>query len=240
MLRVGFAIAASAALAGVLGCSSSSDETPGKGDGGAQATGGAPGEDARAARDPVSVWEPELPTEGEYCSFLAAVECDGSEDCPDGQICCGTINGGSLSYDSVRCQDRCELAEGGREMCHPGYVCPNPEQECIRSIILPAYLAVCSTANAFTPEGIEGTSSAPAEINCGPGLACTGGDVCCARTSWNAETQKAEFIDGRCAATADECSCSAGKEPDAVVPLDGGAAGADSGAADAGSEAGGG
>jgi hypothetical protein len=194
-----------------LACSSTEAEDSGSGGADSGASGALASEATRP--EPLSVWDPKLPTAGSFCSMLVAVECDGNEDCPDGLTCCGTVNGGSFSYDSVGCQEKCDRADGGRMLCHPGEACPDPEEECLRSLILPSYLSVCGTRSAFTPEGFEGVSEASGEINCAPGRVCTGGEVCCALSSWSATTQTAVFVDGRCAPSTETCSCSGGSVP---------------------------
>jgi hypothetical protein len=195
-----------------VGCSQEGSE-----DGAGSATAGSnasedAGLSAPVARVPISVFEADLPQQGQFCSLLTAVECDGSEDCPEGQICCGTLEG-ALAYESIRCQDRCDLADGGRILCHENEPCPDPEQVCMRSIVLPSYLGICGTPSAFTPSGFDSASTAPGEINCGAGVVCPQGMVCCSLTSWDAESQGASFIDGRCVADPEECSCTAGVEP---------------------------
>jgi len=68
-------------------------------------------------------------------------ECDGPEDCDDGQVCCGTFDG--QAYVSIRCQASCEGSDE-RELCHPGGApCSNPSASCTRSPSLPPSLYRC-------------------------------------------------------------------------------------------------
>ncbi len=61
------------------------------------------------------------------CSTIACntldLHCDGPEDCPSGQICCGDTGFFGGGYDVVECRDNClQTGIGGpqREVCHPG------------------------------------------------------------------------------------------------------------------------
>jgi hypothetical protein len=49
------------------------------------------------------------------CSTLQAY-CDGPEDCPDGQVCCGTLAGNS--YNEFRCAASCDSRGTQRIACH--------------------------------------------------------------------------------------------------------------------------
>src|ERR1700737_2390136 len=51
---------------------------------------------------------------GDVCTPLA-VPCDGPEDCPTGQICCGTVGMGAagIAYTNIACQPSCAPADAG-------------------------------------------------------------------------------------------------------------------------------
>jgi hypothetical protein len=50
---------------------------------------------------------------GTGCASTTTVECDGPADCPQGQVCCGTVAGNS--YSQVKCASSC--GTGQYEIC---------------------------------------------------------------------------------------------------------------------------
>jgi hypothetical protein len=70
------------------------------------------------------------------CTTMEAT-CDGPEDCPDGQVCCGTFQvvGGGATYVSFACSaTACDFFGSQREACHqdetecaPDLVCANSQ-----------------------------------------------------------------------------------------------------------------
>jgi hypothetical protein len=65
------------------------------------------------------------------CSVMTAV-CDGPEDCPEGQQCCGTLSGSS--YSAFACAASCDYrgtqriaCHQGEETCPAGNVCANSQ-----------------------------------------------------------------------------------------------------------------
>jgi len=168
-------------------------------------------------RTPTSTFDAGVSAEGSYCSLLVAAECDGNEDCPGGQVCCGTLDGGAgLRYSSIKCQESCEAPAGGRQICHPGDPCPVPGDgglpeastpSCRRSLILPPYLAVCTTPNPLLPNELVGQPAAPNTVNCGETLTCGAGMKCCVLGSWDAATRATTLRAGYCAPVAEDCDC---------------------------------
>lgn len=66
------------------------------------------------------------------CEVLK-VRCDGPEDCAPGEVCCGTLGGGS-TYVSFECATTCQYRGNQRQACHVGtdacpgtYVCANSQ-----------------------------------------------------------------------------------------------------------------
>lgn len=182
------------------------------------------GDGAPATRKPLSEFDSGAPAQGEYCSALVAAECDGNEDCPSGQTCCGTLNGSGGGYDSIKCQDTCDSSAGGIELCHPGDACPMPADAaapdgsanvCRRSLYLPAYLAICNPPSSLLPTEFVGKPKAAHEINCGPNLTCGAGTKCCVLGNWDAMTKAISPRDGYCAPLDETCDCD-------KAPLDGG------------------
>jgi hypothetical protein len=204
-------IAAGLMAALAAGCSSSKTESPASG---SAADAAAPGTNApKGERVPRSVFDSGAPTTGKYCAFQTTADCDGNEDCPSGQTCCGLLNPNGGAYDKVTCQDKCE-GDTVRPICHDGDVCPNPNPGpdgsaplCIRSTILPAYLAICGVPGTFTPKGFVGKPAAAHQINCGPDLSCGPGTKCCVLTTWDAATRAQAPTGGYCAKTDEICSC---------------------------------
>jgi hypothetical protein len=67
------------------------------------------------------------------CTVMEAF-CDGPEDCPDGQVCCGTLAQNGAGYESFACTAQCSSQQTQREACHAeetqcpgGYVCANSQ-----------------------------------------------------------------------------------------------------------------
>lgn len=57
------------------------------------------------------------------CQVLE-VRCDGPEDCLPGEVCCGTLSGGSV-YTSFECSAECRYTSDQRQACHVGTdTCP--------------------------------------------------------------------------------------------------------------------
>ncbi|MCC6214092.1 MAG: hypothetical protein IT376_04445 [Polyangiaceae bacterium] len=80
------------------------------------------------------------------CTFLE-VTCDGPEDCPGSQVCCGTfVQGpgpGGSRYTSVVCAATCD---GGNErrLCHSDNDCSGQYSDCDPSAILPSPFQRCN------------------------------------------------------------------------------------------------
>lgn len=198
------------------GCSTNDEKTSGTADAAVRAT---TGDGAAAARTPESVFDSGVVAEGDYCSFLVAAECDGNEDCPTGQTCCGMRDGGALRYNSIKCQEKCDSAAGGTQLCHAGEPCPGEEDSgtpdadaaslpsCHRSLILPSYLAVCGVPNPLLPNTLIERPAEAHAVNCGESVTCSEGTKCCVLGNWKAETQATTIRSGYCAPMAEECDC---------------------------------
>lgn len=64
--------------------------------------------------------------------------CDGPDDCPPNQVCCGQWTGSSWS--AIGCQTGCDYATGGRIMCDDSNGnCPQAEPSCNESNALAGY-----------------------------------------------------------------------------------------------------
>ena len=147
------------------------------------------------------------PTEGQYCAVVIDARCDGDEDCPDAQVCCGTLSGAGFHYEALGCAETCDGASGGYRICHQNELCEDEALVCRRSSILPAYFAICAAASDLVPTTFEGTSTAAGEVRCGAELVCGSGQKCCVLTGFDAASGARFDRPGYCAPADAECSC---------------------------------
>lgn len=148
-----------------------------------------------------------LPTQGQYCAVVIDARCDADEDCPEAQVCCGTLSGAGFHYEALGCAETCDGASGGYRVCHQGELCDDEALVCRRSSILPAYFAICAAPSDLVPTTFEGTSTAAGEIRCGAELVCGAGEKCCVLTGYDATTGARFDRPGYCAPLGEECSC---------------------------------
>ena len=135
------------------------------------------------------------------CQRLVEVNCDGAEDCPGDQVCCGRWQEG---YRGFTCEDSCEAAEdaddgGGiwSEACHPGESCSVDGFSCLQNLdYLPDFLFRCRDTGE---EPGSAGSPAAGEVNCGPQV-CGRGEQCCL----------SEPGEPACVAGDTPCSCNPG------------------------------
>ena len=115
------------------------------------------------------------------CSYIEAVSCDGSEDCPTGQRCCTSLGPGNLSrtgcYDSCSALITMEESANWRELCHATADCEDPAFQCLTSGSLPPWLYRCFSGFGQAPTATYDTSAG--SVNCGPNLVCSNGQKCC-------------------------------------------------------------
>jgi hypothetical protein len=178
---------------------------------------------------------------GDVCTPLA-VPCDGPEDCPTGQLCCGSLGmgAGGIAYTNIACQPSCAPADAGAasdaappgglalvlELCHAGGTChDNPMYMCSSSTYLPSFLYRCYTMGAAAPA----TATGGPGVNCGS-TTCGAGQECCVR----GPTDMSPY----CAPVGQACSC-AGPSSDGGSTTDAGNAGdaSDTGHVEAASDA---
>jgi hypothetical protein len=161
------------------------------------------------------------------CTSLP-LPCDGPEDCPTGNLCCGHFT--TSNYVEFQCLPSCANAatdSGSQELwielCHVGQACEDPTYTCSASAYLP--ISVCYDTGIDA--GVSG-SVAAGEVNCGTSV-CTSEQKCCVVTPG----------DSFCTAKSAPCGCTP-STPDAGDDSGtsaGGAAGV-SGATGAGGAAG--
>ena len=142
------------------------------------------------------------------CTAVATT-CDGAEDCPTGQRCCGRVQGmqPAIRYVEFGCFASCAAAgeggvpEGGfgaptwLELCHAGETCENSMYQCQTSQYLPNSFARCfMPADAAAPD--PGLGKAADAVNCGNAV-CGSGEKCCIR----------QPLAPYCAPASETCEC---------------------------------
>lgn len=139
------------------------------------------------------------------CSSTLGVECDGAEDCPGEQVCCGTYSQASFGYLSMVCADTCgEMNQ--RELCHPGDTCADPEFVCRASQLLPfSFLSICAAPTNMVGDA-TGTEIA-GQIVCGDDTCEVGTEQCCLRSGIDLEAFTRNVLDPVCIPLEEECSC---------------------------------
>ena len=86
----------------------------------------------------------------EYCTnkgtacACTGTNCDATEDCSGGQVCCGTFSQQANAYTSLQCKTTCG-GQWEREICKPnGGKCSNGSQSCSASSFLPNHIWRCN------------------------------------------------------------------------------------------------
>jgi hypothetical protein len=141
------------------------------------------------------------------CTMAVATECDGAEDCPSGQQCCGEYNGG---YDKFSCKPSCAPSDAGAaaglgmtflfQLCHAGDTCEDSTAMCLTSPYLPMSFSRCLPAmlqgqtSGNPPDTSLGKGAH--EVNCGSAV-CGSDEECCIR----------QPLEPYCAPKGTTCSC---------------------------------
>lgn len=150
-------------------------------------------------------WSPPRPPPS-VCALSVGAQCDGREDCPDGQFCCAHFDSATFRYDSVRCQTSCGGASNF-ELCHDGDTCSTPGFVCRPSVIAQFdFIAVCAQP---LPVPAETASDAVAgQIACGKARSCdVGSEQCCLGARYYFSTLSTTWLEPYCAPIGEECSC---------------------------------
>jgi hypothetical protein len=143
------------------------------------------------------------------CTPVAAT-CDGPEDCPMGQTCCGTLDMTVGGYTKIACQPSpCAPADAGMaglgggtlmfELCRADTMCHDTMgYTCGTSMYLPPFLYRCYMWTSAPPSTATGL---PGHVACGNGT-CNTGEECCilGQTGMSAPSY--------CAPVGQGCSCS--------------------------------
>jgi hypothetical protein len=126
------------------------------------------------------------------CTTAVGVTCDGPEDCPAGQRCCGKYQ---QQYVEFGCFDSCIAQQGDAQpalgggalwfdLCHPGDACEDSTAQCLTSAYLPKSLSRCLPASLMgmamggPPNATLGKGKD--QVNCGTDV-CGTGEKCCIR-----------------------------------------------------------
>lgn len=167
-------------------------------------------------------------SDGGACSNALGVQCDGAEDCPSGQVCCGTFSQASFGYTSMVCAETCD-AESQRVLCHPGDTCDNPDYVCRASQLLPfSFLSICAAPTTMVGEATG--RSAVDQIVCGEGTCDAATEQCCLRSGIDFAAMRLSTLEPVCLPLSTDCTCdSEGETPamDAGPAGDGDDAGSD-------------
>jgi hypothetical protein len=197
----------------VAACSSSSDQTSNGDAGDAAAAQDVTSQDVMhdtaTTRDGGGIRDASGTTDAAMVCVPLAVPCDGKEDCPSGNVCCGnlgmTANG--LGYTSIGCQPTCAAPDSGAsdgglggfggltlELCHAGDMCQDSTTMCGSSMYLPSFLYRCYTMGTAPPA----TATGGPGVHCGTAT-CGTTEQCCLR----------EPMAPYCAPKGQACSCTA-------------------------------
>ena len=79
---------------------------------------------------------------GSNCNAFQAA-CDGPEDCPASQSCCGLLDATATFYTRLACQTSCLFANNQRQICHGNTDCRESGHICTTSTALPTNLMRC-------------------------------------------------------------------------------------------------
>jgi len=154
------------------------------------------------------------------CALHVGAECDGPEDCADGESCCGQFDRATYSYSSIACRASCAPPDQF-ELCHPGQACAVAGQVCRRSVLIPhAFVTVCADPAAVpddtTSERVAG------KIACGDSQCDVGTEQCCLRASFDFSVMMSEALPPYCSNVGAPCGCTTRPDADAGVVRDGG------------------
>lgn len=177
--------------------------------------------DGGVQREPLSEFEIEpFGDLGLICNLLVGASCDGDEDCPGEQLCCGDYNQDLGAYTRIGCADSCSPQASQYKLCHPGESCPTPGRVCRRSSILPYdFMMICAGAANVPTEYTGGDDVG--RIRCGD-TDCGSGEQCCLRSEFNLEARISVPRSAYCTPLDAECECGFEATVDPNVDADAG------------------
>lgn len=167
-----------------------------------------------------SGWVPPFvpPLPDSVCALAVGAQCDGSEDCAQGETCCGRFEPALVAYTSIACRSECS-DRNDIELCHAGEPCANGEAVCRTSLIIPHdFIGVCARPeSAVAP--VTGTAVA-GEVTCGATSCAVGSEKCCLRARYDFRTMSIDALEPYCAELDANCSCNhVPAMPDAGPPV---------------------
>jgi hypothetical protein len=183
---------------------------------------GAPPEDASPPVSDADTVDADVPTGGgrapigfllpdTQCARPVGAQCDGREDCAEGQTCCGVYDPLFFSYRSISCSASCDSLNDF-ELCHPGESCSRAGYVCRMSLVLPYdFIGVCAPPDAMA-QPVIGTAVA-GEIACGDERCATSAEHCCLRPRYDFGAMSLDGLEPYCAPLAQRCDCDYEPEP---------------------------
>jgi hypothetical protein len=177
----------------------------------------ASGLDAAAGRPA----RPPLILPNTQCALAVGAECDGREDCPIGQTCCGHYEPVFFTYSSIECRSRCDDSND-IEFCHPGQTCMRAGHVCRASLIIPYdFIGVCALPSSSVPP-LKGEAVA-GDVACADASCSAASEQCCLRSRYDFNAMSLSALEPYCAPLEHTCSCDHDPTPpDAGVPDAGG------------------
>jgi len=147
------------------------------------------------------------PTAGPMCALAVGAQCDGPEDCPVPQSCCGEFEPLRATYRSIGCRLSCD-APTQFELCHVEQGgCKRSGQTCQRSVIIPYdFITICS--NALLPAAANNSQDIDGVIVCGSDRCVAGVEECCLRSQYDFANRQLNALDPYCAPRGSACTCS--------------------------------
>jgi hypothetical protein len=162
-----------------------------------------------------------VPASGSVCTLKVGATCDGPEDCPVPQSCCGVFDAAQFTYVSIGCALNCD-ALNEFELCHPDQGCSLRGKVCRRSVIVPYdFINVCvDNVPALVPT--ESTSeSHKDQVMCGADLCDAKTEQCCLRSEFDFAQRMSIALEPYCAPVGSACTCDS-VPPNMVNDEDGG------------------
>jgi hypothetical protein len=148
---------------------------------------------------------PPIVVPSSICALSVGAECDGAEDCGDGQVCCGEFEPERFRYTRIACADRCE-GLNSFALCHAGESCSVAGQVCRRSLIIPFdFIGVC--APPIEAPALASVAAVPDVIACGQRTCEAGVSKCCLRTRFDFAPRLPVALEPYCAPLDDSCGC---------------------------------
>ena len=181
--------------------------------------------DVKGRRRPISRIDATIP-KGQHCVATTVLACDGADDCPQDEVCCGAFDFQRRAYGATQCQPGCDPMLAELEFCQPGDACRGggiDNAVCRRSFVLPEPYLICTAPSPTAPATSDDLQQpAAGQVACGEGQ-CIAGQACCVRTSFDYDSRTDSWPTAYCVDNEADCTCS-GEAPTNTLSagLDGG------------------